>query len=281
MTPNHALARQHGIRDYAAATAPSPVQPSAFVYVETDRYLPSSAPPSASPASIEAWAKAPLAELAFLQRMVAGTPQEGDGFDAGDGSRLKGLVIWAPFHLGPDVFEGYVQLAKVVLKGKGGVEDAWERVVGFRYLLQGRGAEDVRRIVQSEDFVQNVATIAGKAFDVGVDCHRDGVEALEAVVGMVERVRAGETAGAAPKVKFVLSMCRLSFSVPGFQISLSVRIATDKGLFARPFLSAYPALTLRLAQIIYANPTSLGPSGQRFPVGRQPSLASPPTPTSI
>ncbi|KAL1612834.1 L-rhamnono-gamma-lactonase [Paraconiothyrium brasiliense] len=204
MTPDLFLAKLHGIQEYDAATASAPVQPFGFVYVETDRYLPSTFLSINSDSSLEEqsermrdWARAPLQELEFLRRLVEGKVQEGDGASKEDGERLKGLVIWAPFNLPSELFEIYLGLARQKLG-----EDAWKHVVGFRYLLQGRRAEQVRSIIGDTDFISNVRVACEKgpkrlAFDVGVDAHRDGIETLEAVSKLIEGVEEG--------VNFVLS----------------------------------------------------------------------------
>jgi L-rhamnono-1,4-lactonase len=225
MKPGHKLAQLHGIDDYKTTISSSPIQPTGFVYVETDRYLPSFVP-SISPAENEGgdentevcteklkiWAKEPLNELKFLRRIVGEAPQEGDGFVAGEGEKLKGMVVWAPFHLSAKLFAAYLDIAKESLG-----ERAWDRVVGFRYLLQGSGVDGVRSVVDSEGFMANLVMIGGlgggdgrgkvKAFDVGIDCHGDGVEALEIVVGLIEKVR-GMSGG--KEVRFILSKSCLS-----------------------------------------------------------------------
>lgn len=206
MTSGHFLAKRHGIAEYKAATAGA--APDGFVYVETDRYLPTPEPdiqPSDAEDVIEeklkTWAAEPLKELSFLRRMVEGSPTEGDedGFTPSDSALLKGMVIYAPFQLSTALFTTYLRLARETLGAQ-----AWSKVVGFRYLLQGRGVTHVRTLVQSEDFVRNLRSIEGKVFDVGVDCHRDGVEVLDWVGEMVERVAKLEEG---VKPKFVLSMC--------------------------------------------------------------------------
>lgn len=227
MTQGHPLAKRHGVADYDNATSASPVRPSGFVYVETDRCLPSAVPEMQEDAQddeekerrLRAWAKAPLEELDFLKRIVGGEPRDGDGFSSEhDGRRLVGLVVWAPFHLPPELFSLYMRIVESVLQ-----PSAWERVVGFRYLLQGKGVDEVRNVVESEHWLSNLVSIgqgrAGKgwSFDVGVDCHRDGVEGLEVVARMVERVRAVEQLqGRGNKVRFVLSKCSFFFSFLSF-----------------------------------------------------------------
>jgi len=212
MTPGHFLATRHGIAEYKAATAGGRGRPDGsrfgFVYVETDRRLADAVPEVGSgedgegkdvEGKLRVWAQEPLSELAFLRRIVEGTPVEGgaDGFTHADSSLLKGMVIYAPFHLSASLFAVYLRLAR---EGLG--EKAWSKVVGFRYLLQGRGVESVRRLVRSDDFVSNLRSIEGKVFDVGVDCHRDGLEVLECVVELVQRVERAE-GGVQPR--FVLS----------------------------------------------------------------------------
>lgn len=76
------------------------------------------------------WARAPLEEVQFLKRVVMGEVSEGDGAGKGDGERLKGMVIWAPFHLEGGLFGEYMKLVGEVL-GEG---KARERVVGYRYV---------------------------------------------------------------------------------------------------------------------------------------------------
>ena len=215
--PSHFLAKRHGISDYKAVTSSSPAGSSlaGFVYVETDRYLPTKTPDinaNASKQEIEKalneWAKAPLEELRFLRRIVEQRPQDGDGFEQGDGELMKGAVIWAPFHLSTSLFNAYLAIAEDVA----GME-LWERIVGFRYLLQGKEDGEVKKLVSSKDWIENIVGLGkgrggkGWAFDIGVDINRDGTEPLDAVGEMVQQVRsleAQEGTNGQP-VRFVLS----------------------------------------------------------------------------
>ena len=215
--PTHILSKRHGISDYKATTGSSPAGSSlaGFIYVETDRYLPSKTPdvyPNASEEQVKKalkeWARAPLQELEFLRRVVEDTPQEGDGFETGEGEMMKGAVVWAPFHLSPSLFNVYLEIAESVAGPR-----LWERVVGFRYLLQGKEDGEVASLVGSGEWVANVVSLGkgrgwrGWAFDVGVDMNRDGTEPLGAVGGMVREVREREgynDSGTLP-VRFVLS----------------------------------------------------------------------------
>jgi hypothetical protein len=220
MTPGHMLAKRHGISDYLAITSP---QPAGFIYVETDRYLPSASPPAitstdsdeAISSKLREWAKEPLSELKFLARIVEGRPDEGDGFVEGEHAKMKGCVIYAPFHLPPRLFNAYMRLAREVSGPR-----LWARVKGFRYLLQGKGPGVVAAMLaqDEESWVRNLCALKeleggceAPCFDVGVDTHRDGTEPLEAVGRLIESVRRfEESEGQEGRVRFVLSKC-LSF----------------------------------------------------------------------
>jgi L-rhamnono-1,4-lactonase len=215
--PSHFLAKRHGISDYKSVTASSPAGSAlvGFIYVETDRYLPSKTPeisPDASKEEVKGklrdWAKAPLQELEFLRRIVEESPQEGDGFEKGDGDWMKGAVVWAPFNISVAAFNAYVEVAEEVAGPK-----LWEKIVGFRYLLQGKEKGEVKNLVSNDDWIKNIVSLGkgrsgkGWAFDVGVDIHRDGTDPLCAVGEMILRVREREVQngnGGQP-VRFVLS----------------------------------------------------------------------------
>ncbi|KAJ4322648.1 L-rhamnono-gamma-lactonase [Neodidymelliopsis sp. IMI 364377] len=219
--PEHFLAKQHGISDYKTVTQSSPAGSSlsGFIYVETDRYLPARFPNISSSASkeeektaLETWAKAPIEELKFLSRIVEDRPEEGDGFAEGEGKLMKGAVMWAPFHLSPSLFQTYLEIAE----GAAG-EKLWERIVGFRYLLQGKEEGEVKKLVSSDDWIANVTSLGtgrggrGWAFDVGVDIHRDGPGPLGAVGEMIKKVREREAQTGQEKepVRFVLNhLCK-------------------------------------------------------------------------
>jgi len=215
--PTSFLAKRHGISDYKAVTQSSPAGSAlgGFIYVETDRYLPSKTPHISSNANKEEverglrdWARAPLQELEFLRRIVEEQSQEGDGFGKGEGGLMKGAVVWAPFNLSHSVFDTYLTIAESVAGPK-----LWEKVVGFRFLLQGKEDGEVARLVGNDDWIENIVSLGkgrggkGWVFDVGVDIHRDGTEPLGAVGEMIEKVREREAqvGGGNQPVRFVLS----------------------------------------------------------------------------
>jgi L-rhamnono-1,4-lactonase len=214
MASGHQLAKQHGISEYKAVTESVPV---GFVYVETDRYLPSAHPDLTGEESddqkrreLQEWAKEPLEELKFLRRIVEDEQHEGDSFEKGDGALMKGCVVWAPFHVSTSLFQAYMSLAEDTAGPR-----LWSRVVGFRYLLQGKTGEEVRDLTGNVDWLENIMSLGrgrdgkGWAFDVGVDTHRDGDEPLERVADMIEAVRLKETRNGekGKGVRFVLSKC--------------------------------------------------------------------------
>jgi L-rhamnono-1,4-lactonase len=219
--PSHLLVKRHGISDYQAVTASSPAGSvlSGFIYVETDRYLSSKTPDISSDASEEEveeklreWAKAPLQELEFLRRIVEDCPQEGDGFEKGEGERMKGAVVWAPFNVSTSTFEVYLRVAEKVAGPR-----LWEKIVGFRYLLQGKAEGEVKSLVSNADWIQNISNLGrgrggkGWAFDVGVDIHRDGTDPLGAVGEMILKVREREAQDGSrgQPVRFVLNhLCK-------------------------------------------------------------------------
>ncbi|OAG15035.1 hypothetical protein CC77DRAFT_488468 [Alternaria alternata] len=215
MSPGHHLAKRHGISDYLTITSP---QPSGFIYVETDRYLPSAEPPSINEsdndedvkAKLRTWAKEPLEELRFLARIVEGKPEEGDGFVESEAKKMKGCVIYAPFHCAPRVFKAYLDVAREVAGPK-----LWQYVKGFRYLLQGKGDGVVAKMLQEseESWIQNLCALKrleggceAWCFDVGVDTHRDGEEPMKAVGKLIAGLRQyEEKEGHENRVKFVLN----------------------------------------------------------------------------
>ena len=216
MTPGHHLSKRHGISDYLSITSP---QPAGFIYVETDRYLPSAEPSIQDSDSDEEvkeklrqWAKEPLEEVRFLRRIVERMPEEGDGFTVDEAGKMMGCVVYAPFHLPPRVFIIYLDLVKEVAGPQ-----LWQKIKGWRYLLQGKGDGVVANMLNEneESWVNNLIGLKGLGdgcqawcFDVGVDTNRDGTGPMEAVGGLIKAVRAreeNEGGGDGKRVKFVLS----------------------------------------------------------------------------
>lgn len=142
---------------------------------------------------LTSWAHEPLQEVRFLRSIV-----ESDGVE---GELLKGCVLYAPMQLPEHMFKRYLEIAEKVAG-----PELWKRVVGFRYLLQGKKEGEVQKLVSSEQWINNLVTLGegrgdkGWTFDVGIDVNRDGEEGLKDVSGMI-----GEARKRGSNVRFILS----------------------------------------------------------------------------
>lgn len=254
MTPGHFLAKRHGISDYNDVTSTSSIQPSGFIYVETDRYLPDiykdelsditrNEGRHAAAQKLAKWAQEPLEELKFLRRIAEGKPEEGDGFEPTDSSKMVGCVIWAPFHLPTELFDIYLEIAEEVSGPR-----LWQRVVGFRYLMQAITDETtLRTLLESQDWLHNILRLRsgrsgkGWAFDIGVDSHGVGVWQVEAAADMVKKVRAMEGERKEGRVRFVLNhLCKPDLSTPS-------AASSSRWLDATKRLAAQPAVYMKLS----------------------------------
>ncbi|KAK4168918.1 hypothetical protein QBC43DRAFT_82785 [Cladorrhinum sp. PSN259] len=170
-TPENPLAVQHSVDEYRSATGAHP-QLAGFIYIETDRKNDDS----------KDWT-APLAEVDWVRRIVAGEPKEGEGHSADDSKLCLGVIPWAPIGLGSEKLDEYLA---AVEKQAG---PAWDKVKGFRYLLQdkpnGTGLTDA--------FIDGLKLLGRKrfVFDVGIDQHRRGRIQLEELVDIIDRSHEG------------------------------------------------------------------------------------------
>lgn len=207
MTPGFQLTKEHILSSYVEAAEQNhsfaetrDVQVEGIIYVETDRRLSSPFDPDGQPVPLTTWAAQPLDEIRFLRDIVEGRYGEADS------RMLLGIVLWAPVHLSPAVFEEWLSAARAAAG-----EETWKRVKGFRYLLQSMtDRADFEKVVFSDDFMSVLKSFkqyrGGRnfVFDVGVDQHSAGVWQLEDFIKVIDRVHEGvEEDG---KVTFVLSM---------------------------------------------------------------------------
>ncbi|OJD35487.1 amidohydrolase family protein [Diplodia corticola] len=217
MAPDGPLTRQFSLSDYLAASSssttsstPAPSRVLGAVYIETDRTL------TPSP-SILTRAAQPLAELRWLRRLVTGSPLPGEGFAGaggdGDGaSLLWGVVPWLPVDGTVGEMREYVRAAE-----EAAGPEAWARVVGWRFLLQGRRDEGaLGEVLGGEGWVEGVREVLvrggkggkGWCFDVGVDAGGAGAWQVERGVEACERVNEGVGEGE-EGVRFVLNhLCK-------------------------------------------------------------------------
>ena len=176
--PDFILSKQHILSDYTAVSSSCP--PSGVIYVETDRRLQD---PSSS--SLETWAAEPIKELQFLRSIVEGEY----GVEAS--SLLQGIVSWAPLNQGLEVFREWLDLAE---KTTG--PQTWERVKGFRFLLQAiTDRTEFENLVLSDDFITILKSLSQRekkfTFDVGIDQRSGGTWQLETFTKVLKRVYDG------------------------------------------------------------------------------------------
>lgn len=179
------LAKQYSVNDYkAAATSTSGSDEfdlQGFVYVETDRVV-----QKVYGDDVQTWAAESLREIAFLRRIVEGTPEENEGFDATPSRLLKGIVAWAPLDRGVAGFQQYLSAAREVAG-----EETWKKIRGCRYLLQGvRDMGDFENLVNGKEFLDLLKLLGeeGWSFDVGIDQHSGGVWQLYEFADTIGRV---------------------------------------------------------------------------------------------
>lgn len=201
MTPGMPLAKQHILPDYYEASqqtsTPSETKVHGVVYVETDRRYD---PPTGSLAE---WAANPLDEVKFVRSIV-----EGD-YGSRDRQMLLGIVLWAPMNQPPEVLREWLRLAE-----QAAGPTTWQRVKGFRFLLQAIHDEaEFKDLVLGPDFAANLKLLGqrGFSFDIGVDQHSGGPWQLEWVYMAMQRAHAGVEDG--QKVTFIINhLCKPDFA---------------------------------------------------------------------
>ena len=202
MPPGMPIAKAQGPSHYFSATSSSNnensnVEVQGFVFIETDvRYDPPTG-------DILTWAKQPFDEITYLRRIV-----EGDYGDLAS-HLMMGIVPWAPMDQSPSVLDRYLQLAR-----ERAGEATWQRVKGFRFLLQSIVDEEAfRALVLGDDFISNLKLFGkrGFAFDVGVDQRSAGSWQLDVVAQAMELAHADVNGD--DRIIFVVNhLCKPDFS---------------------------------------------------------------------
>ncbi|KAI0207031.1 hypothetical protein F4808DRAFT_406276 [Astrocystis sublimbata] len=217
-TPENPLAKQRSVEDYKAASAGvQPAPPQGFIFVETDRKHDL----AAGVKDGSGW-KDPLAEVAWLRRIVTGEPRDGEGHTKDDAKLCAAYIPWAPLPSGPEAMERYIEKVKEV------AGDSWEKVRGFRYLLQFQPD----RTMLTDEFIESLKLLGrkGLVFEVGVDQHRRGRGQLEELLEMIDRAHEGVPAE--EKVVFIINhMCKPDLEVYNTHTSTSF-IAWRVSMFA-------------------------------------------------
>ncbi|KAG9639385.1 hypothetical protein KCU64_g13421, partial [Aureobasidium melanogenum] len=173
--PDFLLSKQHILSDYTTASSSYP--PTGVIYVETDRRLQD---PSSS--SLQTWAAEPIKELQFLRSIVEGA------YGAEASNLLQGIVAWAPVDQGPAVFSQWLDVAEKTTGSK-----TWERVKGFRFLLQAiTDKTEFENLVLSNDFISILKSFSQRekrfTFDVGIDQRSGGTWQLETFTKVLEKL---------------------------------------------------------------------------------------------
>ncbi|KAI0392072.1 hypothetical protein F5Y17DRAFT_379702 [Xylariaceae sp. FL0594] len=214
--PEHPLAKRQSVEEYKAAWAGSP--PKGFIFIEADRKN-----------DIEAGERdgsgwdGPLMEVAWLKRIVAGEPRDGEGHTREDASLCVAYIPWAPLPRGPEVMERYIDRVREVAGKR-----RWPKVRGFRYLLQDKPDGTMLR----DEFIESLKLLGRNrlVFEVGVDQHRRGRAQLEEVVAMIDRAQEGVPEE--DKVVFIINhMCKPDLEVYNTHTSTSF-IAWRTAMFA-------------------------------------------------
>ena len=188
-SPDSPLAGQRSVEEYRAAAAGSPATLRGFVFLETDRKNDEAAPDPAT-----GW-KYPLMEVEWLRRIATGQPRDGEGHAAEDAALCLGIVPWAPMPAGAETLEKYIAAVRET------AGPAWDKVKGFRYLVQDKP----NGVMLKDPFIESLKLLGrqGLVFDTGVDQHRRGRIQLEECVEMIDR--AHEDVPEEHKVKFIIS----------------------------------------------------------------------------
>jgi len=189
------MLKSHDMEEYTKASMRNNVdyEIEGIIFVEADRNV----NPLAE--RVEDWAWGPLKELRYLKRVV-----EGDS-----GGLICGIVPWAPVDRGVDGLKSYLRVAE-----KEAGEKVWQRVKGFRFLLQGiTRKEEFKSLTDSNDFIEVLREFGDKGwtFDLGIDQRRVGSWQLEETADIIERAHHGVEKR--KKVTFILSMCNCVLNI--------------------------------------------------------------------
>ncbi|KAF8467403.1 hypothetical protein BDZ91DRAFT_642122, partial [Kalaharituber pfeilii] len=185
MADTNLLYRAHTPSEYASCV-PSSLAPShrGFIFVETDcRYTDPDVPATASSSDLnEAW-KYVLNEYEFVYN-ISKTP-------CSEEIPVRGIVPWAPVHLGPEMLEKYLQklnsIGGVIVDPVTGKIDKMKSVLkGFRYLLQDKPSGAMLK----EKFIAGLKWVASKGliFEIGIDIRSGGIWQMEEFVALLEKL---------------------------------------------------------------------------------------------
>ncbi|KAK6335061.1 hypothetical protein TWF718_010503 [Orbilia javanica] len=173
LTPqNPVYGSAYDVPKYLKCISGVPSSYSGFVFVEVDRKYENPKDPSED---LECW-KWVLEEY----RYVLGLSKNPEY-----GHLVRGIVQWAPVHLGRDAMERYQKCLEAVDKEIYGDEDHG-LLVGYRFLIQDKpqGTITPPHFREGLEFIRDT----GKTFDVGVDCNRHTLWQIEEAVPVLKSV---------------------------------------------------------------------------------------------
>ncbi|KAF3920345.1 hypothetical protein ABW20_dc0101320 [Dactylellina cionopaga] len=169
-SPQGPLYGSYDLSEYLSATSQALPSFSGFIFVETDRKYTDPKDPSEDQA---AW-KHVLEEYRYVLQLSK--------HDTKGKKLVRGIVPWAPIHLGRAAMERYQKaLAAVDTEVYG--DQKHGLLVGYRYLLQDKpkGTGIASAFIEGLGFLRDT----GMVFDLGIDTNRNGLwqfeEALEAL----------------------------------------------------------------------------------------------------
>ncbi|EWC44243.1 hypothetical protein DRE_01069 [Drechslerella stenobrocha 248] len=175
-TPQGPLHAAHDLSDYISAISPIPASFAGFIFVETDRKY--TDPKDTSGADdLSAWEHV-LEEYRYVLQLSKHA-------DEGHRGLVRGIVPWAPLHLGRAAMQRYQKLLDSVDREVYGGEQHG-LLVGYRYLLQDkpRGTVTAPEFIEGLEFVRDT----GRVFDLGVDVNSGGLWQLDEAVQALKRV---------------------------------------------------------------------------------------------
>ena len=186
LTSDSPLYANHSLSEYTKCIPPS-LKPyhRGFVFVETDcRYT--DPPEHASTTDLsKAWGYV-LEEYSYVYHI-----SQFDEAPITGRIPVRGIVPWAPVHLGPAMMDRYLELLNVIggvtLEAHTGrVKQRKSMLKGFRQLLQDKP----RGAMLKDEFVEGLKWIGKKGliFEVGVDTRSIGLWQLEELVALLEKL---------------------------------------------------------------------------------------------
>ncbi|KAK6529458.1 hypothetical protein TWF281_008631 [Arthrobotrys megalospora] len=171
-TPENPLFGTYDLPRYLESISSAPTSYSGFVFVETDRKY---ADPKDESEDLKCWEHV-LEEYRFV--LSISKHPEGKHL-------VRGIVPWAPVHLGRAAMERYQKLLDAVDAEIYG-EEKHGLLVGYRYLIQDKpqGTVILPKFVEGLEYIRDT----GRTFDLGVDCNRHTLWQLEEAVPVLKRV---------------------------------------------------------------------------------------------